>query len=139
MPEITYGGVLLMRTPVCGEILRDGAYNRPTAASDPPTPLEQLREPDQYGVEFLLRLHIGWTHQENGHLDEAKAEYDSALTVAVRPAEHLARLYLNLATIASQQGDQVRLVWAAKNVLSAERALGNETDKTRRARELLAQ
>jgi hypothetical protein len=100
--------------------------------------LKHLPEPDPYGVEFLLRLHIGWIHQENGQFDEANAEYHLALALAVRPAEHLARLYLNLATMASRQGDRARLAWAVANVLSAERALGNTTDKTRQAQELLA-
>jgi len=38
------------------------------------------------------------------------AEYELALAEVVRPAEYLARLYLNLATIAGERGHQERLV-----------------------------
>ncbi len=99
--------------------------------------LDHLPRPDSYGIEFLLRLHIGWIHQEHGRLDEALTEYEAALTEPVRPADYLARLYLNLATIARERGDEERMAWAAHNVLKAERALGKETDKTREARTLL--
>ena len=87
--------------------------------------LENLPWPDPHGVEFRLRLNIGSIHQQNGHLEEARAEYDSALSTAVRPESHLARLYLDIATIAREKlGDQTRMAWAASNVLSVERALG---------------
>ncbi len=101
--------------------------------------LENLPRPDPHGVEFRLRLNIGSIHQQNGHLEEARAEYDSALSTAVRPESHLARLYLDIATIARELGDQTRMAWAASNVLSVERALGAATDKSSQARELLAQ
>jgi len=100
--------------------------------------LDHLPEIDSYGIEFLLRLHIGWLHQESGRFDEAMAEYELALTEPVRPADYLARLYLNLATIAGERGDRERVVWAAQNVLKAERALGKETDRSRQAQQLLS-
>lgn len=100
--------------------------------------LDHLPESDPYGIEFLLRLHIGWLHQEKGQLDEAMAEYELALTDAVRPADHLARLYLNIATICDGRGDRARARWAAENVLRAEQALGKPSDMGTRARDLLS-
>lgn len=85
--------------------------------------LEQIDRLDVWGVEFLLRLHIGGIHQEHGMIDEALAEYERALACAIRPADHLARLYLNLATIAKDRGDHERGAWAAWNVLAAEGSL----------------
>jgi tetratricopeptide (TPR) repeat protein len=99
--------------------------------------LEQVDEVDVWGVEFLLRLHIGWLHQEEERFDEALAEYERALACAIRPADHLARLYLNLATIAKDRGDPERGVWAAKNAVTVERSLGNHTEVSREARQLL--
>lgn len=99
--------------------------------------LEEVPEPDVWGVEFLTRLHIGWIHQEAGRLDEASAEYDLALGCAIRPADHVARLYLNLAALARERGDEARVRWAAKNVLTAEASLGTETEAGREARVLL--
>ena len=99
--------------------------------------LQHLPEVDAYGVEFLLRLHIGWIHQEATRFDEAKREYELALALPIRLADYLPRLYLNIAQIAQEQGDRKRVVWAAHNVLSTERALGPETGRSRRARELL--
>lgn len=101
--------------------------------------LKLIPEVDPYGMEFLLRLHIGWLHQERGRFDEALAEYELALDQAVRPAEFLSRLYLNLATVAQELGDQERTVWAAHNVLNTERSLGKETEHSTQAREVLAQ
>jgi aminopeptidase N len=98
--------------------------------------LEQVDEIDRSGVEFLLRLQIGWVHQDQGRLDEALTEYERALACAVRPADYLARLYLNLATIAADRGDHERVLWAAKNALAAERSLGKETEIGRQARQL---
>ena len=100
--------------------------------------LELIPDVDPHGVEFLLRLHIGWLHQEAGRLQEALAQYEKALDQAVRPPEFLARLYLNLATVAKEVGNHDRAVWAARNVLSSERSLDKETDNTRRAREILS-
>ena len=99
--------------------------------------LERLPEVDVWGIEFLTRLHIGWMHQEQGRLDAALTEYDLALACAIRPADYLARLYLNFATIARERGDHERLLWAAGNVFTAERALGKETETSREAREML--
>jgi tetratricopeptide (TPR) repeat protein len=100
--------------------------------------LEFIPEVDPYGIEFLLRLHIGWLHQERGQFEEAMAEYELALDEAVRPAEFLSRLYLNLATVAKELGDEERTVWAAENVLNAERSLDKTTEHSRQAREMLS-
>lgn len=100
--------------------------------------LQHLPEVDAYGVEFLLRLHIGWIHQEANRLDEAKREYELALAQPIRLADYLPRLYLNVAQIAQEQGDRKRVVWAAHNVLTTDRALGPETGRSRQARQLLS-
>lgn len=99
--------------------------------------LEQIQEVDVWGIEFLTRLHIGWIHQEQGRLDEALTEYEMALASAIRPADYLARLYLNFAAIARERGDHERLLWATRNVFTAERLLGKETETSREAREML--
>ena len=99
--------------------------------------LQHLPEVDAYGVEFILRMHIGWIHQEANRLDKAKREYELALAQTIRPSNYLPRLYLNVAKIAQEQGDRQRAVWAAQNVLITERSLGQDTGRSRQARELL--
>ena len=99
--------------------------------------LEQLPEVDVWGIEFLTRLHIGWIHQEQGRLDEAMTEYETALASAIRPVDYLARLYLNFAVIARERGDHERVLWATRNVFTSERLLGEETEMSREAREVL--
>ncbi len=101
--------------------------------------LQHLPKVDAYGVEFMLRMHLGWIHQEANRLAEARDEYALALAQPIRPGSYLPRLYLNVATVAQEQGDRQRAVWAAQNVLSTERALGQDTGRSRRARELLNQ
>ena len=99
--------------------------------------LESVAEPDPYGIEFLLRLHIGWVHQEMGRFGEALVEYEAAQAQAVRQPDFLARLYLNLATVTKELGYEKRSAWAARRVLDIERALGKETALTSQAREFL--
>lgn len=100
--------------------------------------LQHLPEVDANGVEFMLRMHIGWIHQEARRLAEAGHEYTLALAQPIRPASYLPRLYLNVATVAQEQGDRERVAWAARNVLSAERAQGQATSRSRQAREILS-
>ena len=99
--------------------------------------LEGLPDVDEWGIECRTRLHIGWLHQERGMLDQASAEYDLALACAVRPADCLARLYLNVAIIASERGDHERRDWAARNAITTERSSGQDTEVGRAAREML--
>lgn len=99
--------------------------------------LELIPEADPHGIEFLLRLHIGWLRQERGEFNEALAEYELAVDQAVRPADFLSRLYLNLATVAQELGDSKRKWWAARNALNIESSLGKETELSRQAREIL--
>lgn len=76
-------------------------------------------------------------HDDAGRLDEARQEYERALALPARPGKYLSRVYLNLALVAQKKGDYKVATLAAKNVLVAERAFGQETDKSRQARELL--
>lgn len=99
--------------------------------------LKHLPESDIYGVEFLLRLYIGWIYQEANKLADAKQEYDLAFALPIRLSEYLPRFYLNVATIAKEQKDYKRAVWAAKNVLVTEKSLNRETGKSRQAKQLL--
>lgn len=99
--------------------------------------LEELPEDDVWGIEFMTRLYVGWLHQEQGSLDPASAQYDLALACAVRPSDSLARLYLNVATIARDRGDHERMRWAVRNAITAERSAGMETDVGRAALEML--
>lgn len=99
--------------------------------------LQHLPNVDAYGVEFILRLYIGRIHQEANRLDEAKREYELALAQPIRLADHLPRLYLGIAQIAQKQGDRNRVVWAARNVLTTDQALGTESGRSRQARQLL--
>ena len=101
--------------------------------------LAELPGVDEWGIESLTRLQIGSLHQQQGRLDEASTEYELALACAVRPADGLARLFLNLATIARERGDHTRMSRAARNALTAEHASGTETDVSRAAREMLEQ
>lgn len=101
--------------------------------------LQHLPEVDASGVEFLLRLHIGWIHQEAKRLDEARKEYELALAQPIRSRDDLPRLYLNMAKIAKEQGDDVFATQAARNVIATEHAIGPETGKSRQARELLSE
>ena len=86
-----------------------------------------------------MHLEIGWIHQEAEKWDEAQAEYDLALALAqaIRPANRLPRLYLNIAQVAQKRGDHDRMVWAARNAISADKARGRDGDISRQARELL--
>lgn len=101
--------------------------------------LEQLPEVDAYGIGFMLRLHIGWLHQDRGRFPDALAEYELALDEAVRPAEFLARLYLNLATTAKELGDVERMVWAAKRVLDIEHSVDGKAEHSSQARAILSE
>ena len=99
--------------------------------------LEHLPKSDNHGVEFLLRLYIGWIYQEANKFDDAKREYDVALELPVRLSEYLPRLYLNVAKIAKEQGDGKRVIWAAKNVLVTESSINKETGKSLQAKQLM--
>lgn len=101
--------------------------------------LQHLPEPDAYGAEFILRMYIGWIHQEANRFEDAKREYELSLTQPVRLNDYLPRLYLNVAQVAKEQGDRQRVVWAARSVLSVELALGKETGRSRQAKELLGE
>ena len=101
--------------------------------------LEVVPESDEWGIECLTRLHIGWMHQEEGRLHEASAEYELALACAIRPADFLPRLYLNIARIAREREDHGRLEWAARSALTTTRSSGSETQISREAREMLSQ
>lgn len=101
--------------------------------------LQNLPETDIYGAEFILRLHIGWINQEAKKTEEARREYELSLAQPIRPNDYLPRLYLNVATIAKAQGDRQRVRWAARNVLTVERALGQETGRSRQAKQLLGE
>jgi len=99
--------------------------------------LNHLPPVDAHGAAFLLHMEIGWIQQEAEKWDEARAEYDLALAQAVRPADRLPRLYLNVARVAQKLGDHDRMVWAARNAISADKARGKDGDISREARELL--
>lgn len=99
--------------------------------------LQHLPEVDAFAVEFMLRLHIGWIQQEAKHFDEAKREYELALALPNRSKEDLPRLYLNMAKIAKEQGDNASLARAVQGVIATEHSLGPETAKSRQARQLL--
>lgn len=99
--------------------------------------LESVSELDTHGTEFLLRLHIGWIHQQQGRFDEAMGEYERALACVVRPPDQLARLYVNIAAVAREQADHRRAEWAARNALIAERVVGKESEASREARQIL--
>lgn len=101
--------------------------------------LGRLPELDAYGIGFMLRLHIGWLHQDRGRFPEALAEYELALDEAVRPAEFLPRLYLNLATTAKELGDVERMVWAAKRVLDIEHSVDGKAEHSSQARAILSE
>ncbi|HLK61074.1 MAG TPA: hypothetical protein VKU00_31200 [Chthonomonadaceae bacterium] len=100
--------------------------------------LQHLPTADPYGAEFLLRMGIGRVHQAAGQLDEAKHEYEQALTCPVRPADYLPFVYLRLAQIARSQGDLPRLQWAVRYAASADAALDYPTGAARAAQQLLA-
>jgi tetratricopeptide (TPR) repeat protein len=99
--------------------------------------LQHLPEVDAFAVEFMLRLHIGWIHQEAKRFDEAKNEYELALALPNRSKEDLPRLYLNMAKIAKEQGDGPATARAVQGVIATEHSLGPETAKSRQARQLL--
>ena len=99
--------------------------------------LAALPEPDVWGIECLTRIHIGGLHQDQGRLEEASAEYERALACAIRPADSLGRLYLNMAKIAEDAGDTARAAWAAGSVFVAEQALGRVTGSSAEARSIL--
>ena len=99
--------------------------------------LEELPDVDVWGIEFSTRLQVGWIYQQQAKLDEALTEYETALACAVRPADELARLYLNFATIARERGDHERFLWAVKNALTVEQTLGKDTEITREARAMM--
>jgi len=99
--------------------------------------LQHLPEVDAFAVEFMLRLHIGWIHQEAKRFDEAKHEYELALALPTRSKEDLPRLYLNMAKIAKEQGDSRATARAVQGVIATEHSLGPETAKSRQARQLL--
>jgi len=99
--------------------------------------LDHLPAVDAHGVAFLLHMEIAWIQQEAEKWDEAKAEYDLALAQAVRPADRLPQLYLNVALVAQKRGDHDRMVWAAHNAISADKARGKDGDISRQARALL--
>jgi len=99
--------------------------------------LKYLPESDKYGVEFMLRLYIGWIYQEAKKFDDANREYDLALALPIRLSDYLPRLYLNVAQIAGEQKDYERTVWAAKNVLTTEKSLNKETKKSQQAKQLI--
>jgi tetratricopeptide (TPR) repeat protein len=99
--------------------------------------LQHLPEVDAFAVEFMLRLHIGWIHQEAKRFDEAKHEYELALGLSTRSKEDLPRLYLNMAKIAKEQGDGPATARAVQGVIATEHSLGPETAKSRQARQLL--
>ena len=99
--------------------------------------LDSASELDTHGAEFSLRMHIGWIHQQQGRFDEAMGEYERALACVVRPSDELARVYVNIAVVAREQGDHRRARWAARNALIAERVVGKESEAIREARHLL--
>ena len=99
--------------------------------------LTRLPDTDQHGVEFLLRMRIGWIAQEAERFDEAREEYEKALELAVRPIDQAPQLYWNLAETCRTQGDLERAQWAARNVLSADAARGTAGRLSAKARELL--
>jgi len=99
--------------------------------------LLHLPQPDSYGTEFILRLYAGWIHQEAGHLDQARHEYDVALSRPIRRLDILAQLYMNYANIAKAQNNSHLLQEAAQNVLAVEVSLGKDTGNSRKARRLL--
>lgn len=95
--------------------------------------LRDLPPKDPYGIEFLLRMHIGWIAQEAGNNDEAKWEYERALALPVRSPEFLSQAYWNLAQILEQQKNCAAAASAAKSVLSSEIAGATITGRSRRA------
>jgi tetratricopeptide (TPR) repeat protein len=99
--------------------------------------LDSVPVPDLAGLEFLLRLHIGWIAQEAGRLDKAMQEYLKASELAVRPLKMLARLYWNLTKLTKQRGEVKTARWAAAQVLAAEAGTGTESVLTERARKVL--
>jgi hypothetical protein len=99
--------------------------------------LTRLPQPDAYGVEFLLRMRIGWIAQEAERFAEARDEYERALEVAVRDPDQVVQLYWNLAETCRAQGDLERALWAARNVLSADAARGVDGRLSVKAREML--
>jgi hypothetical protein len=100
--------------------------------------VQNLPAPDTYGVEFRLRTDIAGYHRRAERWDEARREYEQALSCAVRPAETLARVYLHLAQIAKKQGDSERLAWAVRNAQNADKALEHPLGVGEEARELLS-
>lgn len=99
--------------------------------------LTRVPEPDPYGVEFLLRMRIGWIAQEAERFDEARAEYERALELGARDTDQVPQLYWNLAETCRAQGDLERALWAARNVLSADLARGMDGRLSAKAREML--
>lgn len=99
--------------------------------------LRNLPERDVYGVEFRLRSEVAGFHRRAGRVEEARREYEQALTCAVRPAEDLPLVYLHLAQIAKTQGDAIRLAWAVRNAQNADLALDHPTGAGQQASELL--
>ena len=99
--------------------------------------LTRLPQPDTYGLEFLLRMRIGWIAQEAGRLDEAREEFERALELPVREGDQVAQLYWILAETCRAQGDQERALWAARNVLAADAARGVDGSRSAKARAML--
>jgi hypothetical protein len=100
--------------------------------------LERLPLPDPHGVEFLLRMRLGWMHLEAGEPAAARAECERALSLPVRDEKELAQTYWVLSQACRALGDVECAHWAARGVMAAEAARGAETSLTRKARELLA-
>jgi len=99
--------------------------------------LDSVPVPDVAGLEFLLRLHIGWIAEEAGQPDKARRQYQKAAQLAARPPEMLARLYWNFSKLARQRGDLATARWAATQVLAADAANGLPPRFTERARQAL--
>jgi hypothetical protein len=99
--------------------------------------LDSVPLPDSVGVEFLLRLHLGWIADEAGRADEAMGEYRKASELAVRSPAMLARLYWNISRLSRQRREPEMARWAARQVLAAEAGLEGRPVFTERARKAL--
>ncbi len=100
--------------------------------------LRNLPKPDPYGVEFLLRTHLGWIAQEAGDNAGARKEYRRALQLSVRSPEFLPQVYWNLAKILEQEKDCVGALLSAKGVIDSEISARNVTSRTKRATDMIA-
>ena len=93
--------------------------------------------PDPYGVEFLVRLGLARALAARGEAGPARAQLDTALRAAVRPAEILPFAYLEVGRLAQRAGDTVSLRWAVSAVESMEAAGGVRTGALGQVRALL--